>query len=128
MAEPVGYFINERLTFKIKWNESGYNPDLVATLWTPYGALIEDGGPELDGCYFLGTYQDAYNQMVSEIECIDPFHGMYDLEITNIGYVTRYPTIKVIKEYHDAYGTSEQVSSQSISVHEDDIAVLHYNF
>jgi hypothetical protein len=52
VAEPVGHFVHERLTFQIKWNQSSYNPDLITTLLTPYAALIEDGGPEMDAAIF----------------------------------------------------------------------------
>ncbi len=128
VIEPVGYFSAERLTFEIRWEDSGFTPDLVSSLITPLGSLIDDGGPELDGCYFLGTYDDSAFEKVSMIECVDPFHGTYELNIENIGFVTRYPTIKVIKEYDNGYGITQQSSFQTPTVFSGDNVLLHYSF
>lgn len=126
VSQPVGYFASERLTFEIQWN--GFSSDLESKLITPLNACIEDNGYEIDGCYFLGTYNESHGNKVSLIECIDPYHGMYDLKLRNFGFFTLEPYIKVIKEYRDGYGVTQQVSTQSPMINHGDTAVLHYNF
>lgn len=92
-------FISDRLTFTVSWNQSSYPEDLIVSLVTPYGDLILDGGPQIDGCYFLGTYNDSPNEKISMIECVDSLFGHYDLQIDNIGYVMRNPLIEITLEH-----------------------------
>ncbi len=128
IVDPVGYFDTERLTFEIKWEDSGFTPDLVSSLETPLGSTVIDGGLEWDGCYFLGTYDESPFEKVSLIECVDPFHGTYELNIENIGFVTRNAKIKVVKEFQNGYGVTQEVSSQNSTVFSGDNVLLHYSF
>lgn len=128
IIEPVGYYSTEKLTFEIRWEDPTFDPDLETSLITPFNAYVVDGGPELDGCYFLGTYDDSFNEKVSMIECIAPIHGTYELEIENVGFTTRYPSIRVVKQYDNGHGIHQQTSTQDVSVLAGDSVLLHYSF
>ena len=120
-------FHHDRLTFTIRWNELEYeNHDLSIRLVTPLNGLVSDGGPEIDGCYFLGRYNESLYEKVAVVECIDSPFGFYDLKIENIGFVLYNPIVDIKLERRTGNFIEEEFVTDFTSVFPGELLIVPY--
>lgn len=120
-------FLSDKITFKVSWDDS-YGQDVVATVRTPWGNEIYEGGPDADGCYFSGTFAQSSSRLVSIIECPDSFHGNYDIFVENTGFEVVNTKIDVIESYYNGHEVIQEISTQSRNILDGDQVRVSYDF
>ncbi len=120
--------LQDRLVFEVSWDSLLDDTNLKTVLYTANGRRITATGPERDGCYFLGTYQEPWGESISTIECLAPFHGLYELEMANVGFFATQARIRIVEEYDTGAELVRQVYSQALDVMPDELVITSHSY
>lgn len=128
VEEPLQYYGQEKLSFKVSWDNQMGSPDLDVTLVTPFYHFVALGSFPKDGCLFTTMGSDNLGGRYSIIECDTPIHGHYDVQIENNGAFDVDASIQVTEQICDYGGTRTHSSRQNMIVNGHDTALVSYEY
>lgn len=118
----------DRLVFEVRWDSFLDDTELKTVLLTPGGRHVTATGPEREGCYFLGTYDEPWGESVSTIECLAPYHGDYDLEIKNIGWFSTQARVRIVEEFDTGHELIRQVYSNQYQIYPSELLIATHHY